>query len=107
MRVWELSEQPLQSDCELPNQSGFMAWLEYQRSEYRRYRARVARRLALSRGMSAEEGERWAQRWLLDAHAAAVLNEISTLEALFSAALETLGTTLVCSNATYRDGRKE
>jgi pimeloyl-ACP methyl ester carboxylesterase len=67
VRAWEMSEQPLLSDCELPNQSGFMAWLEYQRSEHRRYRVRVARRLALSRDMSAEEGERWAQRWLLDA----------------------------------------
>ncbi len=67
VRAWELSEQPLLSDCELPNQSGFMAWLEYERSEHRRHRARVARRLALSRDLPAEEGERWAQRWLLDA----------------------------------------
>jgi pimeloyl-ACP methyl ester carboxylesterase/DNA-binding SARP family transcriptional activator len=66
-RAWEKAAEPLLEDCELPNHPDFSAWLKHQRDGFTRLRVRLARRLALAPGLPAEETERWAQRWMVDA----------------------------------------
>lgn len=66
-RAWEATNGLLMEDCELPGQPGFSAWLEQQRNEVMRLRVRMARRLSVYPGLTPEEAERWAERWLLDA----------------------------------------
>lgn len=66
-RAWELSNQTLIEDCELPNQPHFMTWLREQRKERARLRVQLSRRLALSPDLSAEEAQQWAQRWMHEA----------------------------------------
>lgn len=68
-RAWELSNQIPLDDCELPNQRDFMAWLQHHRNESVRLRIQLSRRLALSPDLPAEETEKWAERWLLEAPA--------------------------------------
>lgn len=65
--AWELSNQPLIEDCELPNQPDFMAWLQHQRNECVRLRVQLSRRLALSPDVPAEDAEKWAERWMREA----------------------------------------
>lgn len=65
--AWGRASDLLLEDCELPNQPDFLDWLERQRNEAVRLRIRLARRLALSDGVSLEDREKWAERWLLDA----------------------------------------
>lgn len=65
--AWELSNQLLLQDCELPNQQHFMAWLQHQRNESMRLRIHLSRRLALSPDLPAEDTEKWAERWMQDA----------------------------------------
>ena len=65
--AWERANNLLMEDCELPNQSGFGAWLEHKRSETSRLRIRLARHLTMSAHTNPENRELWAERWLMDA----------------------------------------
>lgn len=67
VRNWERADSSLLSDCDLPNHADFSAWLEQQRREATRLRIRLSRRLAVAAELSAEDADKWAQRWLLDA----------------------------------------
>ncbi|MEL7445336.1 MAG: alpha/beta fold hydrolase [Pseudomonadota bacterium] len=62
--IWdETMGVPLEG-CELPNQSDFMIWIEGQRNDHERLRARLARRFAKDRSQSWQTRDKWAERWL-------------------------------------------
>ena len=62
--LWRATGGTLLEDCELPNQLDFMAWIEGQRNDHARLRARLARRFALDRDLSWQSRDNWAERWL-------------------------------------------
>ena len=51
-------------DCELASQFDFMAWVQSQRDEHDRLRARMARRFALDHRLTWQNRDKWAERWL-------------------------------------------
>jgi len=62
--IWNASAGVLLEDCELPNQLDFMAWIEGQRNDHARLRARLARRYAKDRSLAWQLRDKWAERWL-------------------------------------------
>ncbi len=65
--AWRQANELLLADCELSNQPAYTAWLERQRAEAQRFRARLARRLALLNEAEPEAADQWSERWLADA----------------------------------------
>ncbi|MEL6540915.1 MAG: alpha/beta fold hydrolase [Pseudomonadota bacterium] len=63
-RIWQASVGVLLEDCELPNQPDFMIWLEGQRNDYVRLRARLARKYATDPNLKWQIRDKWAERWL-------------------------------------------
>ncbi|MEZ5929585.1 MAG: alpha/beta hydrolase, partial [Parvularculaceae bacterium] len=82
--AWSLAEQTLLADCELSNQDRFSVWLASERENVQRLRARLARRLVLSKSAPVEDLPQWADRWIENApfDQAAAQAVISTRRAL-------------------------
>lgn len=66
-RAWDLARQTVLDDCELTNQPEFAHWLAQTRNLAIRMRIKIARRLALSPDLGAEDADTWSERWLSDA----------------------------------------
>jgi len=61
--VWEATSGLVLDGCDLLNLPDFSAWIEGQRNEGTRLRARLARRLAKDRNLSWQTRDTWAERW--------------------------------------------
>lgn len=61
--VWEATSGLVLDGCDLPNLPDFSAWIEGQRNEATRLRARLARRFAKDRNLSWQARDTWAERW--------------------------------------------
>ena len=62
--VWELVEGVMLEDCELPNQSNYMIWLEGQRDALSRSKSRLCQRFAEDAEITPLTRTKWAERWL-------------------------------------------
>lgn len=65
--AWETARAPLLADCQLPSLVDYSEWLEGQRAEQRRVRARIAARMATNAALPPAERLEWALRWRDDA----------------------------------------
>lgn len=65
-RAWQATSEILLEDCELPNLSGYSAWLQHERQNIGAIRASFARRMTLCDDVDSEQAIIWAERWLAD-----------------------------------------